>query len=85
MAMQIDTWPRRLPDNTFSKKLSAILLEMFMDSLSLGSLPQTLIEALIILLLKPGKDNSGKDGSGSYRLEMRGWAIISSATASQNA
>ena len=49
---------------TFSKKLSPILLEMFMDSISRGSLPQTLTEASIILLLKPGKENTE---CGSYR------------------
>uniref|UniRef100_A0A3B3HDP0 Reverse transcriptase domain-containing protein n=1 Tax=Oryzias latipes TaxID=8090 RepID=A0A3B3HDP0_ORYLA len=48
----------------FSNRLSPILLDMFNDSLSRGSLPQTLTEASITLLLKPGKD--GKD-CGSYR------------------
>ena len=37
---------------------------MFMDSISRGSLPQTLTEASIILLLKPGKENTE---CGSYR------------------
>jgi len=37
-------------------KLGPILLDMLVDSLEKGSLPQTLNEANIILLLKPGKD-----------------------------
>lgn len=36
--------------------LSTVLLDMFNDSLSPGSLPQILSEASIILLLKPDKD-----------------------------
>lgn len=48
----------------FSNKLSALLLDMFNDSLSRGSLPQTLTEASITLLLKPGKINTE---CGSYR------------------
>lgn len=40
----------------FADKLAPILLDMFEDSLKKGSLPQTLNEAKIILLLKPGKD-----------------------------
>lgn len=41
----------------FSDKLAPLLLEMFNDSLSRGVLPQTLTEASITLLLKPGKDS----------------------------
>lgn len=48
----------------FSNKFSTILLDMFNDSLSHGSLPHTLTEASIILLLKPGKVNIE---CGSYR------------------
>lgn len=40
----------------FADKLAPILLDMFTDSLEKGSMPQTLNEANIILLLKPGKD-----------------------------
>lgn len=43
---------------TFSNKLSSMLLDMFNDSMSRGSLPQTLAEASISLLLKPGKDQT---------------------------
>ncbi len=49
---------------TFSNKLSTILLDTFNDSLAHGSLPQTLTEVSITLLLKPGKDNTE---CGSYR------------------
>jgi len=49
---------------TFSNKLSIILLDMFNDSRSRGLLPQTLTEASIFLLLKPGKDSTE---CGSYR------------------
>ena len=48
----------------FSNKLSTILLDMFNHSPSYGSLPQTLTEASITLLLKPGKDSTE---CGSYR------------------
>lgn len=48
----------------FSDKLTTILLNMFNDSLFRGSLPQTLTEASITLLLKPGKDSTE---CGSYR------------------
>ncbi len=48
----------------FSTKLSTLLLDMFNDSLSHTSLPQTLTQASIILLLKPGKVNTDR---GSYR------------------
>lgn len=48
----------------FSDKLLTILLDMFNDSLYNGSLPQTLTEASITLLLKPGKDSTE---CGSYR------------------
>ncbi|KAF7689329.1 hypothetical protein HF521_012682 [Silurus meridionalis] len=41
----------------FATKLAPILLDMFEDSFVRGRLPQTLNEANIILLLKPGKDN----------------------------
>ena len=49
---------------TFSDKLLPLLLNMFNDSLSRGTLPQTLTNALITLLLKPGKD---ANECGSYR------------------
>lgn len=42
----------------FSDKLLTILLNMLNDSLFHGSLPQTLTEASITLLLKPGKDST---------------------------
>lgn len=40
----------------FSAKLSPLLLSMFEHSLSQGTLPKSLTEALITLLLKPQKD-----------------------------
>lgn len=40
----------------FSPKLAPLLLEMFNHSLNVGTLPQTLTEANIILLLKHGKN-----------------------------
>lgn len=39
-------------------KLISLLLDMFNDSLDRGALPQTLTEASITLLLKPGKQES---------------------------
>lgn len=48
----------------FSDKLAPLLLDMFNEALDRGSLPQTLTEASITLLLKPGKDASD---CGSYR------------------
>uniref|UniRef100_A0A3B4VI77 Reverse transcriptase domain-containing protein n=1 Tax=Seriola dumerili TaxID=41447 RepID=A0A3B4VI77_SERDU len=48
----------------FSSKLAPLLLEMFNHSLDQGSLPQTLTEANITLLLKPGKNAVDR---GSYR------------------
>lgn len=41
----------------FHHKLSKMLLEMFVDSLSQESLSWTLTEASIIFLLKPGKNS----------------------------
>jgi len=38
--------------------LTPLLLRMFEDSLDRGTLPQTLTEAVVIVLLKPGKENS---------------------------
>ena len=40
----------------FSSKLAPLLLDMIVDSLTQGSLPQTLTEASISLILKPDKD-----------------------------
>lgn len=42
----------------FADKLTPLLLDMFNDSLDRGALPQTLTEASITLLLKPGKEDS---------------------------
>lgn len=53
--------PDGYPIEFFKKiadKLSKILLDMFNDSFTRGSLPQTLTEALIILLVKPGKEST---------------------------
>ena len=49
---------------TFSDKLAPILLDMFNESLANGSLPQTLSQAVISLLLKKDKDPTE---CGSYR------------------
>lgn len=40
----------------FAPKLAPILLKMFENSLNNGKLPQSLTEAFITLILKPGKD-----------------------------
>ena len=48
----------------FADKLIPLLLDMFNDSLDRGALPQTLTEASITLLLKPGKEDSD---CSSYR------------------
>lgn len=59
--------PDGYPINLFKKhidKLSPLLLNMFNDSLNQGTLPQTLTEASITLLLKPNKDSNE---CGSYR------------------
>lgn len=48
----------------FSEQLVPLLQEMFAESKANGTLPKTLTEASIILLLKPGKD---KKECGSYR------------------
>ncbi len=48
----------------FADKLIPLLLDMFNDSLDWGALPQTLTEASINLLLKPGKEDSD---CSSYR------------------
>ena len=48
----------------FVDKLAPLLLRMFNDSLDRGALPQTLPEASITLLLKPGKEQTD---CGSYR------------------
>lgn len=53
-----------MQNGKFSNKLSALLLDMFNNSLSHGSLPHTLTQASVILLLKPGKINTER---GSYR------------------
>lgn len=48
----------------FSSQLAPLLLEMFSHSFNQSHLPQTLTEASISLLLKPGKD---PNDCGSYR------------------
>lgn len=48
----------------FSDQLTPLLLDMFVDALSQGKLPDSLSEASITLLLKPGRDASK---CGSYR------------------
>lgn len=48
----------------FSKQLAPLLLDMFDDAMSKSKLPNSLNEATITLLLKPGKDASK---CGSYR------------------
>ncbi|KAG7493595.1 hypothetical protein JOB18_012645 [Solea senegalensis] len=47
-----------------STKLAPLILEMLNDSVGTGALPQTLTEASITLIPKPGKD---KTQCGSYR------------------
>jgi len=51
----------------FSPKLVPLLLEMFNHSLDQGALPQTLTEANITLLLKPGKNAAVVAPIGPYR------------------
>ena len=46
---------------TFSDKLAPILLDMFNESLANGSLPQTLSQAVISLLLKKTKTPQNAD------------------------
>lgn len=53
--------PDGYPIESFKKflsKLSPVLLDMFNDSLFHGSLSQSLTEASVTLLLRPGKDST---------------------------